>query len=270
MKSHKCLIAFSVLSAVGSAVLYGAIIFQSIDIIEFQYAQIFLFFAEAFLALTAVFAICFAAVNKKILTFSKTKKIIVSLVCACLAVCVIVTGYGWLTCYNCYTPENIMKNDKAFVQQFLPYHDILDSRIEHTELTVSHIPGTDYVVLNCYGTTEFGIPLDYKAEYFRSVSPFMNMKFRFEKWLASNFSVYDTDVVAPGKNIELDGTKLTVYVEDDNYAVLIKAFGRSVYASLINAPEGVTAEDFAKEVIGQFSLIDKAAKEKVFLDAALF
>ncbi|MBR2956718.1 MAG: hypothetical protein IKC20_00530, partial [Clostridia bacterium] len=177
------------------------------------------------------------------------------------------TGYGWLTCYNCYTPENIMENEKTYIQTFLPYHNILDEYRENTELSVSHIPGTDYIVLNCYGTSEFGIPLDYKVEYFKSVSPFMNMKFKLEKWLASIFSVYDIDVVAPGKDIELDGTKLAVYVEDDNFAVMIKSFGRSVYASLINAPEGVTIEDFAKKVIKQLELLDNAAKEKVFLDA---
>ena len=266
MNPQKCLMALSVLSAVVSAVLYGVLLFQSTDIIEFQYAQILLFFAEAFLLLAAVFAIGFAAVHKKLLSFSKIKKIIIALVCACLAACVVVTGCGWLTCYNCYTPENLLKNDKAFVQQFLPYQNILDDYSENTELTVSHIPGTDYISLYCYGTSEFGTPFAYKVEYFKSVSPFMNAKFRFEKWLASNFSVYDIDVVAPGRDMELDGTKLTVYAEGDNCAVLIKSFGRSVYASLINAPEGLTTEDFAKEIIKQFDLIDKAAKEKVFLN----
>ena len=77
MKTQNRLIVLSILSAVLSVILYGAILFQGTDIIEFQYVQILLFFAQAFLLLTAVFAAGFAAVYKKLMTFSRIKKIIV-------------------------------------------------------------------------------------------------------------------------------------------------------------------------------------------------
>ena len=270
MEIKKGLKISAICSVILSVILYGTVFFQSISMLEFQYAQILLFAAETMVMLSVVFFICLVLVSKAIITQLKIKRIMVALVAVCVVGCILLTGYGWLSCYNLYTPENIMENDKAYIQQFTPYHDILDDNRENTELMVSHIPGTDYVSLNCYGTTEFGIPLEYKVEYFKSVSPFMNMKFRFEKWLSSNFSIYDVDVVAPGKEIEIDGTKLTVYVEDNDYAVLIKSFRHSIYVSLINASDEVSAEDFAKEVIRQFELFDDATRRKVFLDVPIF
>lgn len=270
MKTHKCLILLSILSAVVSVVLYGVTFFQSVSMLEFQYAQILLFLAEMFLVLTILFSIFLAISFKNVLSLPKFKKIIIGLVLACVAVCILVTGYGLLSCYNLYTPENIMENDKDYVQKFMPYHNILDDYKESTDLSVSHIPGTDYVYINCYGTSELGIPLNYEVEYFKSVSPFMNMKFRFERMVLSPLNRYDLDVVGVGEDMEIDGTKLTVYVENNDYAVLIKSFGKTIYASLINVPDEVTIEDFAKEVIRQFELIDDATQKKVFLDAPLF
>lgn len=270
MKTKKHLKISLVSSMLMSLILYGAILFQSISILEFQYAQMLLFSAQTFVMLTIIFIICFVAISKNILSITKIKKIIVSSVSVCLSICAVVMGYGWLSCYNCYTPENIIENDKVFVQQFIPYHDIFDNKRENTELLVSHIPGTDYISLNCYGISDFGTPFDYKVEYFKSASVFMNMKFRLEKCLSSYFSVYDIDVVALGKEMEIGGTKLTVYVEDNDYAIFIKSFGQTIYASLINVPDDISAEDFAKEVIRQFELLDQATKEKVFLDVKLF
>lgn len=237
--------------------------------LEFQYAQILLFSAETFAILTVIFIICLVIISKDITTLSKAKKVIIGSVSVCIPVCVLLTGYGLLSCYNCYTPEDIMKNDKPYIQRFMPYHDILDDKNENTDLMVSHIPGTNYVFLNCYGTSSSGIPLDYEVEYFKSVSPFMNMKFKFERMFLSPLSEFDLDVLVPGKDMEIDGVKLTVYVDDNDYAVFIKSFGQSVYASLINAPDEVSIEEFAREIIKQFELLDNATKEKVFLDVPL-
>ena len=269
MKAKKHLIILFICSAILSLILFGAVFFQSISMLEFQYAQILLFAAETLSIISIAFIICFVLVYKGIITLSKIKKIILAIVAFSIIGCILLTGYGWATCYNLYTPENIMKNNKSYIQQFLPYHDILDDYRKNTELLVSHMPGTDYVVLNCYGISESGIPLNYKVEYFKSASLFMNMKFRTEKKLSSVFSIYDVDVVAIGKDIEIDGVELTVYVEDNDYAVLLKSFGQTCYASLINAPDGVTVEDFAKRIIEQIELFDNATKEKVFLNDSI-
>ena len=126
------------------------------------------------------------------------------------------------------------------------------------------VPNAMEVFESCKDLSDVGF------EYFESVSPFMNMKFRFERMVLSPLNRYDLDVVAVGEDMEIDGTKLTVYVENNDYAVLIKSFGKTIYASLINVPDEVTIEDFAKEVIRQFELIDDATQKKVFLDAPLF
>lgn len=270
MKTKKFLKISLVCLPIISVILYGIIFSQSISVLEFQYAQFLLFAAEIILFLTVVFMIFLLLISKNTITLTKAKKPLASLVLFFAIVYVVLTGYSYITCYNLYTPENLLKNDKVYIQQFMPYHNILDDYREDTELSVTHIPGTDYVFLNCYGTSETGIPLNYEVEYFKSTSPFMNMKFNLERAFLSPLSEYDIDVAVPSKDMEIDGTKLTVFVDDNDYAVLIKSSNRSIYTSLTNATEEISVDDFARETIRQFELLNSAVKEKVFLDAPLF
>ncbi len=261
MNSCKMLKFLSACTTISAIVLYGAIVFQSISIIDFQYAQILLFSAQALLLLTIIFIVCTILISKGIFDSAKVKKIVVASVAVVLLGCVSSITYGFLTCYNCYTPEDVLENNKTYVQALFPYHDITDSKSEIMDLEVSHIPGSDYIYLYCYGT------LDYEVEYFKSVSPFMNWKFKMEKSILTPLNEFDMDVPVPGKEMKVDGINLTVFVDENGYAVLIKSFNQAIYASLLDASaDKILVDDFAREVIKQTKLLENATKERIFLD----
>lgn len=98
----------------------------------------------------------------------------------------------------------------------------------------------------------------------------MSGKFRLDRSFLTPFNDMDFYVRVPGEKMEIDGVKLTAFIDENDYAVLIKSFNQSVYASLVNASANeISFEDFAREVINQMELLDNATKEKVFLDVPL-
>lgn len=261
----------AVFSAVICIILYGAILFQTISMLEFQYALILLFAAEALLVLTIIFAVFSILVSKDILDTIKTKKIIIVSTITVVIGCVSSIVYGAFSCYNLYTPEDIIENDKEYVQSFFPYQDITEWEKGYMDIEVSHIPGTDRICLWNIKTSTSGYQCNYKLEYFKSASPFMTGKFRLDRSFLTPFNDLDFDVWVPGKKMKIDGVKLTAFIDGYDYAVLIKSFNQSVYASLtknMSASE-ITFEDFAREVIKQMEQLDAATKEKVFLDVPL-
>lgn len=263
MSSCNHLKLMSIFTGILSVVLYGAILFQPISIIEFQYAQMLLFSAQALLILTIIFIVCSVITSKEITDSIKMKKIVACSVGIVLVGCISLSIYGYLTCYNCYTPEDIVA-DEEYMQSFTPYHDISDEKEEHRDLVVSHMPGTDYVFLYCYGT------YDYEIEYFSSKSPFLKWKFETERSVFTPFNEFYLDVLTPGKEMVVDGVKLTAFIDENNYAVLVKSFDQAVYGSLLNAStDKVSFENFAREIIKQMELLEEARDQKVFLDVPL-
>ena len=261
MNSCKRLKFLSACTTISTVVLYCAIMFQSISIMDFQYTQILLFSAQSLLLLTIIFIVCTILISKGIFDSAKGKKIIVASVMVVLLGCVSSITYGFLTCYNCYTPEDILENNKTYIQSLFPAHNITDAKSEIMDLEVSHIPGSDYIYLYCYGT------LDYEVEYFKSASPFMNWKFKTERSILTPLNEFDMDILVTGKEMEVDGIKLTVFIDANGYAALIKSFNQAIYVSLLNASaDKILVDDFAREVIKQMKLLENATKEKVFLD----
>ena len=106
--------------------------------------------------------------------------------------------YGYFACYNCYTPEHILENDKTYIQKLFPYHNIDDDKVK-MDIEVSHIPGTDYICLYDYGPYTLENSHNYEVEYFKSKSPFMNFKFKSERTILTPLNEYDLDVIKPGK-----------------------------------------------------------------------
>lgn len=262
------LILSAVCSAVLSVILYGTIFILPISTDYPEDVQINLFCAQAFAILTIIFAVCAVLLITKILDKRKTKKTLLVCVPVVAVGCVLTIVYGLLTCYNDYDPEELLENDKPYAQSFYPYHDITDAKKWNTELFVSHIPGTDYIRVYKNGTSIYEKTLEYKVEYFKSVSPFLMSKFRLFRSLPFPYDSMDFDVLAQGETMVVDGIELTVFVDENNYAVLIEQFDQAVYASLLNAPaDDISVRNFAREIIGQMALLEQANKDRVFLDA---
>lgn len=273
MNVSKLLKVASVCAIGISIALYCSILFQSFSLLEFQYALFLLYFAEAFLILFAVFVACSALNAKTTIDTNKIKKGCIASVAIVLIGCIALCGYAYVDCYNSYTPENLFETDVENMQTFYPYNNIDDySRKEKDpiNLSVSHIPGTDYIYLYCYDTSISEPGCDYEVEYVKSISPFVIFDFMSERIIATSSNSLEIDVIAPAKTMKVDGVKFRTYIDGNNYAVLFNSLGKCVYASLLDAPEDVTVEDFAREIINQTNLLDKATDEKVFLDLPLF
>lgn len=268
-KTLKVLLACS---SVLSVVLYSCILFQTFGLLEFQSALFLLYFAEAFLLLTVVFAVGMVLNNKTVIDEVKTKRICVATAVAVLLSCSLLCGYAYLDCYNCYTPEKLFKNDIKVIQPFYPYHNVEEYSREEKDpmdLSVSHIPGTDYIYLYCYGDYFSDTNYDYELEYVKTVSPFMKYKFCLERLFPTQFNETEIDVQAHGEKMKVDGLSLVAYVDGNDYAILLNRFGSCLYASLVNAPESITVEDFAREIINQSELLDNAINEKTFFDVSV-
>lgn len=243
--------------------LYVAIIFQPIGVIDFQYAQVLLFSAQSLLFLTFIFIILAVFNSKGIINSVRMKKIMFSSLAIVLFGLISLLVYGCLTCYNCYTPEDIV-DDEEYMQSFTPYHDIIDNKKENIDLAVSHIPGTDYMFLYCYGT------YDYEIEYFSSISPFLMWKFKTERSIFTPLSEFYIDVLVPGEEVVIDGEKVIAFIDENDYAVLIKSFNQAVYCSLIDvSTDEITFDEFAREAINQMKLFKEAKDRKTFLDVPL-
>lgn len=273
MNISKHLTIATIFAALLSIALYCSILFQSFGFMEFQFALFLLYFAQAFLLLFVVFLVCTIVARKATGESTIIKKTCISLVSILLTGCIVLCGYAYLNCYNSYTPENLFTEDSESVQSFYPYHNIADFSIEEKDpinLSVSHIPGTDYVDLYCYDDSISGPGCDYEVEYLNSASPFMLFKFWLERVVPTPFNTLDIDVYAPGERMRVNGESFTAFVNGNNYAVLINSFGSCTYASILGAPEDLTVEDFAREIIKQTDLLDTATEEKLFLDMPLF
>lgn len=261
-----------VCSSVLSIVLYSCILFQSFGFLEFQSALFLLYFAEAFLLLTVVFAVSVVLDNKTVINTAKIKQSSIAVSVIVLIVCAGLCGYAYVDCYNCYTPKVLFESDIGKVQSYYPYHNLEEysrSEKDPVELSVSHIPGTDYIYLYCYGDYFSDTNYDYELEYVKTVSAFMKYKFCLERLFPTQFNEIEIDVQTYGEIIKVDEFSVIAYVDGNDYAVLLNRLGSCTYASLINAPESVSIEDFAREAIKQSDLLNNATKEKTFLDVSL-
>lgn len=262
----------SVCSLVLSMILYSCILFQSFGLLEFQSTLFLLYFAEAFLLLAFVFFISVILNNKTTIDTVKIKRVCIVVVTVILIGSIILCSYAYLDCYNYYTPKILFENDVEKIQPFYPYHNVeaySKSNKDPIELSVSHIPGTEYIYLYCYGDYFSDTNYDYELEYVKSVSPFMKNKFLAERIIPTQFNEMEIDVLKYGKKMKIDGINFISYVDKNNYAVLFNFFDECIYASLVDAPESITIEDFAREIIKQSDLLDNATKERAFLDVPI-
>lgn len=264
MNTSKRLKITSVCMAVISAVFYGIVLFGYLSFNDDDYHWAVLRCAQALLILAFVFAVFSIIAHKEIIGVKSVKKILFAVSAVIAIGCSACIAFSYATMFNYFTPEKFNQNKDAY-QQYFPFHDVSEIDGEFADMYISHISGTDYIELCCYGMYPSDSDLDYEVEYFESTSPLANFKFRFDRSVYMPFNSFDMDVIAVGKKAETDGVKYTAFVDEDDYAILIKAFGRSIYASLKNAKtENISLEDFARTVIGQFDLLQQAVKEKSF------
>lgn len=273
MSASKYLKVASFLVIALSIALYGSIFFQAFNFMEFQFVLFLLYFAQTFLLLFVVFIVCIVLIDKTMIHTNKIKQGCIVATSIILIGSLVLCGYAYLDCYNSYTPENLFENETKSIQRFYPYHDIENyskKEKDPIDLSVSHIPGTDYIYLYCYDTFLSNSECDYELEYLESISPFLHFDFWLERNILTQSNSWEIDVYAEATTMKVDGVSFKAYIDGNDYAVLFSRFGKSVYASLLDAPKDVTIEAFAREVIGQIDLLDNATDEKIFLDIPFF
>lgn len=269
MSTSKKLVISSVFTAIASIVLYCSILFQDFDMIEFDFLPLLLFSAQALLILTLVFIISAVLISKDVFNLSNIKKVVITLTSVILVVYILLIGYNGVTFYDGYTPQDLIDNDKVFIQQFFPYCDVNDEESK-VDISVSHTTGVDYIGFYSRGTYENDIYLTYEAEYFETYSCFMNLKFYLEKGILSFSDIKYVNSFTDCETKRIDGMNVTIFTKEKStdIGVFISKGNRAIYAefnSYLNA-SSVELESFIEIVAEQFELIEETADEETFLD----
>ncbi len=253
----------SIIFALISLVLYLCITFQTVGFLEYEVLLFLLYFGEGFFVLCIIFLVLTLLLKRIKITELKAKTAAIITLSITVVLCVGFSVYGYITFYDTYTPEDLIKNNPEYIQKFHPYLDLDSEDNRETELCVSHIPGTDLVEIYSYSWNS----VDYAIEYFESISPYMNLKYRLSRAIPTPFNDMDVPVIAPGKEITVDGVDITVFENESKYAVLITSFNKNCFAVLENvSSSGISLEDFAREVIKQMDLLEEATDNKTFLN----
>lgn len=267
MTTAKRLGVLSVISGIVSLILYCCVLFMDDTTLEFDGLFIILYLAKAFLVLTIAFTIAAILISKSNFKENKIKKLI-AFFCAFISIaCFSLIFYNYIIFYDGYEPERIIETDKEYIQGFFPCHNIAEEDDYYVE--VSHITGINKIRTQCYGEDATGITTLYSAEYFESTSLCMNLKFYLENGLQTYSDMIYTTAFTKCEKTEVDGVSLTVFTKGDSkdYGVYIRKGNKAIYAELdAFYLSEITLEDFAKNVIEQFSILEKAAKDKVFFD----
>ena len=269
MSTSKKLVVSSVFTAIASIVLYCSILFQDFDMIEFDFLPLLLLSAQALLILTIVFIISAILISKGIFNLSKIKKVVITLTSVILVVYILLIGYNGVTFYDGYTPQDLIDNDKVFIQQFFPYCDVNEEESK-VDIAVSHTTGVDYIGFYSRGTYENDIYLTYEAEYFETYSCFMNFKFYLEKGILSFSDIKYVNSFTDCETKRINGMNVTIFTKEKStdIGVFLSKGNRAIYAefnSYLNA-SSVELENFIEIVAEQFELIEETADEETFLD----
>ena len=174
------------------------------------------------------------------------RRIKFSVIIVCL-VSVVFGGFATILNYNsvysCYVPDLSIKENSNYIQEFFPYHNISDSSIN-------------------------GV-VNYTADYFQSISPFMNIKFYLDKGIILPSDLIYVDAYTQQEKIEINGVKINLFTKDNSTdcGLFIRKGNKAIYAEVDNVYKaGVSNEDFAKEVINQFVFLEKTADDGTLLE----
>ena len=255
-----------IISAILSLCFYCSILFWELDVFEFEYIHVLLFLAQLFLCLALLIGI--GSVLKSKLNFKDScfKKTIVSGCVILSVIFVTLIGYNSMNFYDWYTPQELLDNDKEFAHSFFPYHKDID--IGAPNFSVCHITGTDYITIDSSGTTEDNLSVTYHLEYFKSLSPFMQLKFFIERGIITPGDLRWVGSFTKFEIIEINGVKITLFTKEsgNDMGLFIKDGNKAVYAELDNDYiNPLSVESFAETVIKQFELTERAVDEKIFL-----
>ena len=259
---------FSVLSAIITIILYCCILFVELDVTEFDQIVLLWFPALAFLVLTC-FLVVFAILTTKV-KFNERKiklsVIIVSLLSIVVFCCLTIFSYN--SVYSCYTPNLSIEENSDYIQKFFPYHNITENQ-DSIDIETSVMLGTKRIIVSSYGDSSTNGMLNYTADYFESISPFMNLKFYLDKGVILPSDLIYVGAFTQQKKIEIDGVKITLFTKGNStdYGTFIRKGNKAIYAEVDNVYNAeISHEDFAKVIINQFELLEKTADERKLLE----
>ena len=259
---------FSVVSVIITIVLYSCILFMKLDVVEFDQLALVLSTAQMFLALSCVL-ILFVALTTRF-TYSQ-RKIRLSVIIVCLLSVVFFGGktiLNYNSVYSCYVPDLSIKENLNFIQGFFPYNRISETQ-DSIDIETSVMFGTKRIIVSSWGDSSVDGVVNYTVDYFQSISPFMNLKFYFDKGIILSSDLIYVDAYTHQEKIEVNEEKITLFTKDNSsdYGLFIRKGNKAVYAEVNNIyNSGVSYEEFAKDMINQFEVFEKTAKDGSLLE----
>lgn len=265
MKTKRNLIIATVLCIIISSIAQWYLFFTGISDTDFLVLQILTYVTDGLLLLAVLFVIGFILLQKGVIEQQKIKKSAIVVTAIFVLSGIGLTGYGYFTYYNLYTPETQLENPDTAVAELFPYHNISEDM--NADLEVSHNLFEDHIGIYCNGLSKSSEFMAYRVDYFESLSPLMNINYATERSTKTPFTdPFDIDVEAEGKTMSVKGKEVIIYVDNGNYAVLISGFNRTIYASLTGRNESITEKEFAEEIVNQFELLKDVVDSGRFLD----
>lgn len=261
--SKRLIIASALFFGALAVILFLAMLFKtSIDPILSE----FIFLLDATRICFAVFAlliIIFIAMSVDKKRFFSTEKAFTIFVALILSAVTIFS----LDLYNCYSSDweswidsdNFKLADEA--EKFLPYKseiEKVDSDKAYYQVTKHNAKGVVYIDIynDVFGT------VDYSVEYFEIKDKILNYKFIVDREIPSVFNDYDCEVYGESTEGQLDGISYKLYVDENDYTLIVKDSDYGYYSYLDNADIlGVTPESFVETSINQFYIVQNLAKE---------
>ena len=268
MKVSKRLIAVSALFfGVLTVILFLTMLFKtSIDPVLSEF--IFLLDATricfAIFVLLIIIFIAISVIKNEFLSVEKVFTVFVALILSGVTVFSV-------NLYNCYKAEweswiasdNIKLVD--LVEKFLPYKSEIEKiNPDEAYYQVSEYNAKGVVYIDIYNDV-FG-SVDYSVEYFEIKDKILNYKFIVDREIPSVINDYDCEVYGVSTDGQQDGISYKLYVDENNYTLVVKGSNFGYYASLCNADIlGVSPELFVKTAINQFAIVQNLADEAVSL-----
>lgn len=267
-KIRVLLILSAILFFIASVILYAVTTIMPTYDIEWRSILVMLSPARVLFAFSVVFLAFFALTYYIAKKQYNVKNLYKSFACILgvgliLAAVFAVKGY---TSENTYWYMEEDKEHYAEIEKYLPYNNLFqqsdeDSEIYYQVLKASADSGIKHICAN----NIIKDSAHYEAEYFKSNDMLLNYKFIFDRTVPSISNDGFIDVEVEPFFGEKDGIKYSLYVQDDNYSLVIWNKSDVYYTYLLHIDSlDISTESFIETAIEQYHLMQNSAKLDVY------
>ena len=248
-------IIFCIISIVLAVVMYSK---TSIDPVLFEFALFI-----NLIKISAVFSLIFivlCALSFVVKSSAFTSKRVFSVFAALISVGIIVAS---VSCFNIYNSQfeiyrnSETQNNEPEIEKYFPYKNEIEAlNLEDTVYQICKTYSDDVICIDIFNEA-FG-NVSYDVEYYQFDDSLLTYKFTSDREIPSEINDYFPYVYGESFEDTFNGIKYTLYIDGNDYVVVIKGNKYCYYAYLYKSEVlGITSESFVKTAFEQFDLIQQ-------------